>query len=217
MIINIDKPIGWSSFDVVKKIKNITKHKKVGHGGTLDPFASGVLIIGTELDTKKLTCVASSNKTYEAQLELGKITNTLDTEGEIIQTKEIPEFDSEKIESVLNNFLGKQKQKPPMYSAKKQKGVRLYKLARKNIEVDREDIEISIHNIKLVNFNKNTIRFMVECSKGTYVRVLGKDIAKKLDTVGYLTALKRTKVGDYLINDSLSIDGFWDKWKSINH
>ena len=217
MIINIDKPIGWSSFDVVKKVKNITKHNKVGHAGTLDPFASGVLIIGTESDTKKLTGITNSDKAYEAQLELGKTTNTLDTEGEIILMKAIPEFDSGKIKSVLNKFLGKQKQKPPMYSAKKHKGVRLYKLARKNIEVERKDIEISIHNIELVDFTKNVIRFIVECSKGTYVRVLGKDIAKKLDTVGYLSALKRTKVGDYLISDSLSIDGFQDKWKSIHH
>ncbi len=217
MIINIDKPIGWSSFDVVKKVKNITKHKKVGHGGTLDPFASGVLIIGTEVDTKKLTEITNSDKAYEAQLELGKTTNTLDTEGEIVDEKEIPEFDSGKIKSVLNNFLGKQKQKPPMYSAKKHKGVRLYKLARKNIEVDREDIEICINNIELVDFTKNIIRFIVECSKGTYVRVLGKDIAKNLNTVGYLTTLKRTKVGDFLINDSISIDGFQDKWKSIQH
>ena len=217
MIINIDKPIGWSSFDVVKKIKHITKHKKVGHGGTLDPFASGVLIIGTESDTKKLTKITNSDKTYEAQLELGKTTNTLDTEGEVVNAKETPELDSNIIKSVLNEFLGKQKQKPPMYSAKKHKGVRLYKLARKNIEVERKDVDISIHDIELVDFNKNVMRFVVECSKGTYVRVLGKDIAKKLDTVGYLSALKRTKVGDFLISDSISIDGFQEKWKSIRN
>ena len=217
MIINLDKPVGWTSFDVVKKIKNITKHNKVGHGGTLDPFASGVLIIGTQLDTKKLTGITNSDKAYEARLELGKTTDTLDTEGKIVYTKEIPEFDSVKVESVLNKFLGKQKQKPPMFSAKKHKGVRLYKLARKNIEVEREDIEILIHNIELLDFTKNVISFTVECSKGTYVRVLGNDIAKKLGTVGFLSALKRTKVGDYLINDSLSIDGFQDKWKSIHH
>ena len=104
-----------------------------------------------------------------------------------------------------------------MYSAKKHKGVRLYKLARKNIEVERKDIDISIHNIELVDFNKNVVRFVVECSKGTYIRVLGKDIAKKLDTIGYLSALKRTKVGDFLISDSVSIDGFQEKWKSIQH
>ena len=217
MIINIDKPIGWSSFDVVKKIKNITKHKKVGHGGTLDPFASGVLIIGTESDTKKLTGITNSDKVYEAQLELGKTTNTLDSEGEIVDTKQTPEFDSDIIKSVLNKFLGKQKQKPPMYSAKKYKGVRLYKLARKNIEVERKDVDISIHNIELVDYNKNIVRFVVECSKGTYVRVLGKDIAKKLDTIGYLSALKRTKVGDFLISDSVSIDRFQEQWKSTQH
>ena len=217
MIINIDKPTGWSSFDVVKKIKNITKHKKVGHGGTLDPFASGVLIIGTESDTKKLTGIMNSNKVYEAQLELGKTTKTLDIEGEIVSTKEVPKFDTAKIKSVLNKFMGKQKQKPPMYSAKKHKGVRLYKLARKNIEVERDSIDIFVHNIELLDYTKNVIRFNLECSKGTYVRVLGKDIANKLNTVGYLTALKRTRVGDYLINDSLSIDGFRDKWKSIHH
>ena len=217
MIINIDKPVGWSSFDVVRKVKRITKHKKVGHGGTLDPFASGVLIIGTESDTKKLTEITSSDKIYEAQLELGKETNTLDPEGDILCTKEIPKLKSDKITSVFKEFLGKQKQKPPMFSAKKYKGVRLYKLARKNIEVDRKDIDISIHNLELIDFSNNVIRFIVECSKGTYVRVLGKDIAKKLETVGYLSALKRTKVGDFSISDSLSIDVLQDKWKSTHH
>ena len=104
MIINIDKPIGWSSFDVVKKIKSITKHKKVGHSGTLDPFASGVLIIGTEDDTKKLTSITNSDKTYEAKLELGKTTKTLDTEGEIICEMEVPEIKSDLIISILNSF-----------------------------------------------------------------------------------------------------------------
>ena len=217
MIINIDKPVGWSSFDVVRKVKRITKHKKVGHGGTLDPFASGVLIVGTESDTKKLTEITSSDKIYEAQLELGKETNTLDPEGDILRTKGIPKLKSDKITSVFKEFLGKQKQKPPMFSAKKYKGVRLYKLARKNIEVDRKDIDISIHNLELIDFSKNIIRFIVECSKGTYVRVLGNDIAKKLETVGYLSALKRTKVGDFSISDSLSIDVLQDKWKSTHH
>ena len=217
MIINIDKPTGWSSFDVVKKIKNITRHKKVGHGGTLDPFASGVLIIGTESDTKKLTKITNSDKAYVAKLELGKTTNTLDTEGEIIYSEEIPKLDSIKIKSILNKFLGKQKQKPPMYSAKKHKGVRLYKLARKNIEVERSYSDFVVHKIELLDFTKNVISFIVECSKGTYVRVLGKDIAKQLNTVGYLTALKRTRVGNYLLSDSLTINAFQNKWKSSHH
>ena len=217
MIINIDKPINWSSFDVVKKIRNITKHKKVGHGGTLDPFASGVLIIGTEIDTKTLTSISNSDKTYEAELLLGKTTNTLDTEGSIVDEMQIPEIKSDILVSVLNSFLGSQKQQPPMYSAKKHKGTRLYKLARKNIEVDRKDVDININSIDLIDFNSNSIKFRVDCSKGTYVRVLGKDIAEKLGTVGYLTSLKRTKVGNYLVNDSISVESFQEKWISTEH
>ena len=214
MIINIDKPIGWSSFDVVKKIKSITKHKKVGHGGTLDPFASGVLIIGTENDTKKLTSITNSDKTYEAKLELGKTTKTLDTEGEIICEMEVPELKSGLIISILNTFLGKQKQVPPMFSAKKHKGTRLYKLARENIEVKRKEVDIIIYNLELINYNEYSLEFRVVCSKGTYIRVLGKDIAEKLGTVGYLSSLKRTKVGSYLIDESSSIESFYSQWKS---
>ena len=217
MIINIDKPIDWSSFDVVKKIRNITKHKKVGHGGTLDPFASGVLIIGTDIDTKTLTSISNSDKTYEAELLLGKTTNTLDTEGSIVDEMQIPEIKSNILVSVLNSFLGSQRQQPPMYSAKKHKGTRLYKLARKNIEVDRKDVDININSIDLIDFCSNSIKFRVDCSKGTYVRVLGKDIAEKLGTVGYLTSLKRTKVGNYLVNDSISVESFQEKWISTEH
>ena len=214
MIININKPVDWSSFDVVKKIKNITKHKKVGHGGTLDPFASGVLIIGTEKDTKSLSSITNSDKTYEAEIELGKATNTLDTEGEVVREMPIPMMESKNIESTLHSFMGKQKQIPPMFSAKKHNGIRLYKLARMGKEIDREDIDIFISDIGLIDFNSNSIKFSVECSKGTYVRVLGKDIAERLGTVGYLTELTRTKVGDHLIDDSLSIELFQNKWKS---
>lgn len=214
MIININKPVDWSSFDVVKKIKNITKHKKVGHGGTLDPFASGVLIIGTEKDTKSLSSITNSDKTYEAEIELGKVTNTLDTEGEVVREMPIPMMESKNIESTLHSFMGKQKQMPPMFSAKKHNGIRLYKLARMGKEIDREDIDIFISDIGLIDFNRNSIKFSVECSKGTYVRVLGKDIAERLGTVGYLTELTRTKVGDHLIDDSLSIELFQNNWKS---
>jgi len=217
VIININKPVDWSSFDVVKKIKNVTKHKKVGHGGTLDPFASGVLIIGTENDTKSLTRITSSDKTYEAEIELGKTTNTLDTEGKVISEMPIPNMKSNFIISTLNSFMGKQKQTPPMFSAKKHNGTRLYKLARKDIEVDRKDIDIIINNIDLIDFNENCIKFRVDCSKGTYIRVLGKDIAERLGTVGYLTALTRIKVGEHLIDDSLSIESFQNKWKFIEH
>ena len=127
---------------------------------------------------------------------------------------EVPELKSDLIISIFNTFLGVQKQRPPMFSAKKHKGIRLYKLARKNIEVDRKDVDIVINNLDLIDHDKNSIKFHVECSKGTYIRVLGKDIAEKLGTVGYLSSLKRTKVGTYLIDESLSIESFQSQWKS---
>ena len=214
MIINIDKPIGWTSFDIVKKIKRITGHKKVGHGGTLDPFASGVLILGTERDTKNLSEISRSNKSYQAELLLGAKTNTLDPEGEIIDEKPIPRLNEHIILKILKNFEGRSKQMPPMFSAKKHKGVRLYKLARKNIEIQRSEINIEVDDISLINFSENKIIFNVSCSKGTYIRVLGSDIAEKLGTVGYLVNLKRTRVGNHFIKDSKSIENFEKSWKS---
>ena len=215
MIINIDKPIDWTSFDVVKKIRNITKYKKVGHGGTLDPFATGVLIIGTEKDTKQLSSITNFDKEYIVELKLGVATNTLDTEGELVEESLVPTIDEGLINNVLKSFLGKQKQIPPMFSAKKKNGTRLYKLARKNIEVEREKNDIMINSIYIDDFSKDKINFRVNCSKGTYIRVLGADIAKKIGTVGYLINLRRTKVGDFDVTESLTLEKFISSWKSI--
>ena len=213
MILNIVKPKGWSSFDVVKKVRGIIQHKKVGHAGTLDPFATGVLIIGTEKDTKKLGQISSNYKTYEATLKLGETTNTLDIDGDIINYLKVPKLSNDKINKILNFFLGNSSQIPPMFSAKKYKGIRLYKLARKGIEVEREPININIKKINLISFRNNSIKFSVECSKGTYVRVLGQNIAQKLNTIGYLSSLKRTKVGNYDISNSITIQDLEEKWK----
>ena len=217
MILNIDKPVGWTSFDVVKKIRGITKEKKVGHAGTLDPFASGVLIIGTGKDTKILTSISNKDKKYIAELTLGKTTDTLDTEGTIIHSQSVPALNLDSIKGKLISFLGKQEQVPPMFSAKKKNGTRLYKLARKKIVVDREPIIIDIKEIKLVQLKNNCILFSVCCSKGTYIRVLGKDIAEKLGTVGYLTSLKRMKIGHYDLKYSQTISEFESAWKSTAH
>ena len=215
MIINIDKPIGWTSFDIVKKVKRITGHRKVGHGGTLDPFASGVLILGTENDTKSLSEIAKSNKSYQAELLLGAKTNTLEPEGEIIAEEPIPKLDKHTLLKLLKTFEGRHKQMPPMFSAKKHKGIRLYKLARKNIEIERSKINVEIDDISLVNYSEEKIIFNVSCSKGTYIRVLGSDIAEKLGTVGYLINLKRTRVGNHFIKDSKTIKNFEKSWKSF--
>ena len=217
MIYSIYKPVGWTSFDVVKKIKGITRESKVGHAGTLDPFAEGVLIIGTGKDTKKLSDISSTAKSYRATLKLGETTETLDNEGPIIKTNDIPDFDKLKVEKVLLSFKGNYIQTPPMFSAKRVNGVRLYKLARKNIKVSREPIQLEILDITLNNCTDNEIDFSVTCSKGTYVRVLGQDIAIKLKTIGYLTKLVRIKVGPYMVDDSTSIKSFEEEWKSIDH
>mgnify|MGYP000450389024 CR=1 FL=1 len=217
MILSIDKPVGWTSFDVVKKVRGITKEKKVGHAGTLDPFASGVLIIGTGKDTKALTSISSADKSYVAELTIGKTTDTLDPEGKIIHLQAVPNLTFESIKDKIISFLGTQEQVPPMFSAKKQNGTRLYKLARKNIVVDRKPIPIDIKKIELINLFKNRIIFSVCCSKGTYIRVLGMDIAEKLGTIGYLSSLRRTKVGYFDLKYSQTISEFENTWKSTVH
>ena len=214
MILNIHKPVGWTSFDVVKKIRGIIQEKKVGHGGTLDPFAEGVLIIGTGSDTKQLKTISAEDKSYVALLLLGQETNTLDIEGKVIRKKPVPVLEIENVQIVLNSFLGNSKQTPPMFSAKKVNGERLYKLARKNIKVKREPKEIYVRDIQLLDITDEKITFSVTCSKGTYIRVLGKDIAQKLGTVGYLKSLVRTQVGGFSIDESQSIQLFESLWKS---
>ena len=206
MIININKPAGWTSFDVVKKVRSIIKEKKVGHAGTLDPFAEGVLVLGTGPDTKKLTDISTSNKTYLAELTLGKATDTQDRDGKISVVEIVPKLTKETIATVLTSFDGPQEQIPPMYSAKHVNGQRLYKLARKNKIVERKPVNISIEQISLLDYTEPVITFNVTCSKGTYVRVLGADIAAKLGTVGHLTALTRTSVGSYHIADATTIE-----------
>jgi len=217
MIYNIYKPVGWTSFDVVKKLRGITRDKKVGHGGTLDPFAEGVLVIGTNADTKILTEISGTIKSYRAILTMGEETDTLDIDGKIINTCPVPILDEKKVKSVLNDFLGESEQVPPMYSAKKVNGVRLYKMARKNQFIERKPSPINIYDIKLNHIEENIIDFSVTCSKGTYIRVLGLEIAKKLGTVGHLTQLTRTAVGEYRIHDSVRLTEFEEKWISTVH
>ena len=211
------KPEGWTSFDLVKKIRSITKEKKVGHGGTLDPFAEGVLIIGTGKDTKNLSKVTGQRKIYQAIIQLGSQTDTLDTEGRVINTMPVPLLNRKELENILASFKGIYKHKPPMFSAKKINGTRLYNLARKNITIEREEIISNIYNIELNTFTDSLVDFSVTCSKGTYIRVLGSDIAEKIGTIGYLIKLVRTGIGDYKISDSLSIHKFESQWKSIEN
>ena len=216
MILNLNKPIGWTSFDVCKKVKGITKEKKVGHGGTLDPFAEGVLIIGTGVDTKKLNTISNENKSYNASLQLGSYTDTLDIDGKVIFKKKVPRLSEDFINNVLKSFIGNYSQTPPMYSAKKINGKKLYEYARKNITIDRPSVMLKIYSISLNSYNNNNISFSVDCSKGTYIRVLGKEIAEKLGTLGHLNGLVRTKVGNFCVSESKSIEQFIESWKSFS-
>lgn len=217
MILNLYKPIGLTSFGVVRIVRSITRFKKVGHGGTLDPFAEGVLILGTGNDTKSLGEITNSDKSYRGTIKLGATTNTLDLDGVITKEKKIPKLSSLKIKNVFQSFTGPRLQTPPMFSAKKIGGVKLYELARKNIKVKRQPSHITINKLNLEDFSDSMITFSVTCSKGTYIRVLGKEIAEKLGTVGYLNSLVRTRVGDYYLKDSKTIKQFRTSWKSYAH
>ena len=190
----------------MRQARSILKAAKVGHAGTLDPFAEGVLVLGTGPDTKKLTDITTASKIYRAELTLGKATDTQDRDGKIIAEAPVPELTRETIDAVLASFVGTQEQIPPMYSAKKVNGQRLYKLARKNKTVERDPVTITIDQISLLDYTEPVITFEVTCSKGTYVRALGADIAAKLGTVGHLTALVRTSVGAYHIANATTIE-----------
>ena len=207
-IIIINKPKNCTSHDIVKKIKNITQ-KKVGHTGTLDPLAQGVLPILIGKATLCSKYLINHDKTYEVTLKLGQATKTLDEEGPIIKTQQIPAniLTEQNIKTKLKQFEGKQKQTPPIYSAIKVKGKKLYEYARKNEEVEIKPREIEIYKIELEEINKQqkTIKFTTKCSKGTYIRTLCADIAKSLGTIGYMKELKRLQVGEFKIQNSITI------------
>ncbi len=215
-IANIYKPVDWSSFDVVKKIRGITRIKKIGHAGTLDPFADGVLLICAGKATKEVSQLMELPKEYIATMVLGKSTETLDKTGKVDQEKDIPPLSLKQIDNALEHFLGKIKQKIPDYSAAKIKGQRRYKLARKGKEIPVSYKTVQIHSLQQDSFNQNILRFRVKCSRGTYVRVLAYDIAKKLGTVGYLSELTRTSIGDFAITESLTISEFEKHWKQTH-
>lgn len=240
----IDKPAGWTSFDVVNYIRNRIRKSvnqdypnirklKVGHAGTLDPFATGLLIVGIGREaTKKLDEFKNLPKTYIATLKLGYVSDTFDKTGNILPLKKggirparqylalvgggmlskflanippRPPFSRGVIEKVLKKFVGKQKQLPPMFSAKKVKGKRLYELARKGIEIKRKKNKIEIYNIKLIDYvpsplqgeGQGEVKLEVTCSSGTYIRTLAHDIGKKLGCGAYCEELQRTKIGDF--------------------
>lgn len=205
-VLIIDKPLGKTSFDCVREARKEYNTKKVGHIGTLDPMATGVLGILIGQATKLSDYLMEHDKEYISTLKLGKQTNTGDSEGEIIQEKtvNIENLDEKVVTETLNSFLGETEQIPPMYSALKINGKKLYEIARSGKEVERKPRKITIAKIELLNIDleNHEIEFKVNCSKGTYIRTLCEDIAKKLNTCGYMKELRRTRVGNFKIEDA---------------
>ena len=211
----IDKPKDWTSRDVCNKIQSILKNKKVGHCGTLDPFATGLLIVAVGNATKALSFLEDFTKEYVAILSLGKKTDTGDLTGNVIEQKEVPAFTNENLSEVCVNLIGKSQQIPPMTSAIKINGTKLYELAHKGIEISREPRDIEIFSMSMMRSNANEIIFKTNVSKGTYIRTLGETIAEKLNTVGYLTDLRRTKINEIKVEDAIKIENV-DETKLIS-
>jgi tRNA pseudouridine55 synthase len=201
----IDKPLGFSSNQALSKIKWIFSAKKAGHTGTLDPLATGLLPICFGEATKFSSHLLNSEKTYEASIKLGWKSSTGDAEGKLTESK-IISLSLEKLQKELKSFIGLSKQTPPMFSALKYNGQPLYKLAREGVKIERQEREIDISKLILLNYSKNIIKIEVTCSKGTYIRTLAEDIANKLGMEGYLTELRRTKIGKLNINEAFSIE-----------
>lgn len=204
-ILNIYKPTGMTSFDVVRIIRKISNVKKVGHAGTLDPEASGVLPVCIGKATKAIDYIMDDFKIYEAELKLGVITDTYDREGKILQESEV-NASEEEIILVINSFVGEIKQVPPMYSALKVNGKKLYELARAGIEIEREARPIVIYDIDIVDIKIPYVKFRVKCSKGTYIRSLCYDIGEQLKCGGMMWNLQRTATGQFHIDDAISIE-----------
>lgn len=201
-IFNVIKPPDMTSFDVVAYLRRALKTKKIGHGGTLDPDAAGVLPVFAGTATRLLEFAVDGEKEYIAEFTLGEQTDTGDDTGEVVKTMPVPEISEAFLKETLSKFLGKQMQMPPMYSAIKVDGQKLYQLARKGIEVEREAREIEIYALELLNFTDKTFTVRVKCSKGTYIRVLGEDICSALGSCGTMSFLLRTQVAGFFINEA---------------
>ena len=196
----IDKQIGLTSRQEVNNVSRLLGEKKAGHIGTLDPFADGLLIVLLGKATKISPFLEGMDKTYLATLKLGEATDSGDLTGNLVSKADIPTLDKAKIEAVFDSLLGKQKQLPPMYSAIKVNGKELYKYAREGKEIERKERGITIYEMKLFSFDKDSIVFSCKVSKGTYIRTLGEEIANRLGTVGHLTKLTRVSIGPFDIS-----------------
>ena len=207
-LILIDKPFEWTSFDVVRKIRYLTKTKKVGHAGTLDPLATGLLIVCTGKFTKKINEYMAQEKEYTGSITLGATTPTYDLESEPQNFKSVDDLTEEKINEATKFFTGNILQTPPIHSAIKKEGKRSYDLARQGIDVKLEQRAVTISAFQITKIELPKIYFNVVCSTGTYIRSLANDYGEKLGCGGYLSGLCRTRIGEFLLKDALSMEEF---------
>jgi tRNA pseudouridine55 synthase len=211
IVINLNKPERISSHRAANDVKRLFAAKKAGHAGTLDPIATGVLVVCLDESTKIARFLSVLDKEYIVRLKLGERTDTYDLTGRIVETRDCLSTEENDIRGILKTFVGPVKQVPPMYSAVKMGGRPLYKLARKGIDVERPEREIHIYGIDLISFSRPFIDLKVECSKGTYIRTLCNDIGEALGTGAHMVSLKRTRVGNFRIEDSESLEKFGRK------
>jgi tRNA pseudouridine55 synthase len=214
MMVILNKPSGMTSHDVVNRVRTITGIKRVGHGGTLDPLASGVLVvaIGRE-NTKQLGRLLHSDKEYVVGITLGGRSTTDDAEGEIIENYHVNSLPLNQIEAVLEKFQGEITQIPPQFSAIKQKGKKAYEQARKGVRVEIPSRQVTIYKLELLRYEWPELELKVHCSKGTYVRSLARDVGEALGVGGYVSKLERTRVGEYTLEQALSLEEFEQQYK----
>lgn len=205
-ILFIDKPVNWTSFDVVSRVRGTFRVKKVGHAGTLDPNATGLLIICTGKKTKIIDEFSGMDKEYIATLELGARTASFDAETEIIERKEIGHLTDEAIRAALAEFMGTQQQLAPMYSAVKHLGKPLYKYARKGREIERKPREVTVTELEVLSIALPVVVFRIVCSKGTYIRSIADECGTKLGCGAYLKELRRTRIGEHHVRDAITVE-----------
>jgi tRNA pseudouridine55 synthase len=207
-VLLIDKPLEWTSFDIVKKVRNTIRIKKVGHAGTLDPLATGLLILCTGKKTKQIDLIQGQEKEYLCTLVLGKTTASFDLETPVEEGKSIDHITPALINDILENFRGEQEQVPPAHSAVKVGGERAYKKARAGEKVELKSRKVHIHELQLTSLAIPEVSLKIVCSKGTYIRSLVRDIGEYLNCGAYMKSLRRTRIGEYNVKDALSIDDF---------
>jgi tRNA pseudouridine55 synthase len=215
-VLLVDKPLEWTSFDVVKKIRNNIKIKKVGHAGTLDPLATGLLIICTGKKTKSIEGFMTDEKEYTGTMTIGSTTPTYDLESEIDQSLPFDQVTKKDLETARIKFIGKIEQKPPIYSAIKVKGTRLYELARRGEEIDLKARPVTISEFELTKVDLPRIDFRVVCSKGTYIRSLAHDFGQALGCGAFLAGLRRTRIGQHKVSEAYSLNELIDKIREFN-